>query len=121
MDNQTIWQIFIAMLWPYVQEWWKDSKLPIFAWIGDKTRGVNLFISPFVALLTTAGFHFSWTANPAGGHNFGLYIPSAILLAKFAAQWAIQHGLYTKMIQDPKTNQAILVELEKIATNGAPK
>jgi len=121
MDNQTIWQIFIAMLWPYVQEWWKNSQLGIFAWIGDKTKGINIFLSAFVAALTTAGFHFSWTVNPAGGHNLGVYIPSAVLLAKFAAQWAIQHGMYTKLIQDPKTSQAILAELQKISANGGQK
>ncbi len=118
LHSQDSWQILVALLWPPVQEYMKNSQAKMFSWIGTETKALNRLISPAVALLATLGLHFTWvppTHDTAG--LFSIMIPPLAIVGHAAGQWAVQHFEYTLGIKYPALLKAILTELQQM--NGA--
>lgn len=113
--NQDTGQAVIALLWPVVQEWLKNSNLPIFSWINHVTPKMNVFVSAAVALATTLGVHFMWTPNPEGGGALLMVLPPAAVLAHAAGQLVIQHLTYKAAVKGPATQDKMLAELQAIS------
>ena len=110
--NTDSWQLLVTVLWPFVQEWIKNSPFP---WLTQATKKLNIFISALVATIATAGFHFSGGVTAKGG-SLTLTIPPLVVLGHVAAQWLGQHFVYQTAIKSPVVQQAILAELQKLTT-----
>lgn len=115
MDHMTndSWQALIAVLWPFLQQQWKNSNSPIFRWVTAETHKVNLMLSGIVAVLTTAGFHFMGSLADGGT----LTIPPIASLGHVAAQMFMQHFVYHAVISGPDIQKQILGELKKSNEN----
>jgi hypothetical protein len=116
VDNFSVdgWQAFIAVLWPFVQQWMKNNNSPMLEWISDETRHLNIGLSAVIAALTTVGFHLMGDAQ----HGWTLYIPPVTVLGHVAAQWLGQHVVYSTAIKGPEMQKAMLEELQKLNGSG---
>ena len=116
MHNDAL-QGIIALLWPLVHEYLKDSEAPFLQWISDKTKKLNMFISPLVAFLATAGFHYAMTQSADGWRHISIDIPPTSILVHFVAQWGTQQLVYMGAIKPGKIQKAMLAELQKITVS----
>ena len=117
MDNYShdSLQVVFAILWPAIQQWMKTTAHPWFSWITEDTKRLNAFLSPLVAFLATAGFHFTVMGSSSAGWHFEFIIPPVLALQHVAGQWIAQHFEYVLMIKQPLLLKAIL---EAVKTQG---
>lgn len=105
-----LFQAFIAVIWPFLQQKMKDSELAIFAWIGRYTKFVNIILPPIVGLITTLGFQWSWDGDWSSGRNFHLAIPPLSAIGHVVGSWVlsqITYWLAKSKIQKPDLPPAV--------------
>jgi len=91
VHSPAAWQALIALLWPFLQQWLKDSKFP---WLTRATLARNYGASALVAVAAALGLHYSLSGSAAAGWTISLAVPPASVLEAAALQYLAQHLLY---------------------------
>ena len=115
VHSQDSFQFLIALLWPFAQEFLKNS--PWLPWITQETKNVNRWMSVLVAAATTAGFHISGTPQV----GWTLMIPPFSALVHIVAQWVTQQFMYSTTIDHPARIKQLQASVDQIQKALAPK
>lgn len=109
VHNNDSWQVLIAILWPFAQQFLKNWEQ--FPWLTKATKVENHVVSMVVALASTLGLHYGMSGTAAAGWTFTMVIPPVVALQHVAAQWLTQHLVYQGAIKVPDALQQIIVLL----------
>jgi hypothetical protein len=83
----------------------KDSRLPVFDWISNRTPGTTRLVSVAIAALSAAGMTVSWTYMDTG-YALGIQGITAVSVSTFLwsvlKNYVFQYGAYKTMFQPPQ-------------------
>lgn len=110
MDNVGISQYnFDAVALNVVAAWAiqkaKDSRMPLFDWISNRTPGTTRLVSVAIAALSAAGMTVSWTYMDTG---YALGIQGITVASVSTFLWSVlknyvfQYGAYKTLFQPPQ-------------------
>ena len=122
MDNRDFLQALVAVLFPRLLEYLKQSDAPWLAWINKETKWLNRILSPVVAFLVTIGLHFGSISLANGSTMYGVIIPQGDVWIHAISQWLAHEVHYVSFIQGPAAQKQILDLVRDVQTklgNGA--